>query len=302
MSADGSDALPMEPSPAGHSLDLGHEAEIDRRLAALRHRLGKRCLSDLAFSNMYLFRAAHAYRYLPGKFPCVAGTTYDGVRHLLPLFDLAAAPRHVLLALLEGYDCFFPVAHEIAERLDPDLFTLAASADDADYLYPADNFRAYGGELLRKKRNLMQQLLATARVEAYPLAGERMKDALTVLERWMRDKGKMAGEADELACRDALRLSDRFGFDSTIYYAGGEPIGFLIAQRLSDSVAVMRFAKGVDARKGIYQYMFHYYCIAAKDVEWINFEQDLGFSNFRQTKKSYQPCAMLDKFRVVIRR
>lgn len=290
------------PKQAGYPLALEHQIEIDERLACLREGLGERTLSDFAFSNLYLFRHAHAYHYLPGPYPCVAGATYDGSRHLLPLFDLARAPHAVLGTLLDGYDCFFPVAGETAARLDRDRFTLVASADDGDYLYAAKNFRSYSGELLRKKRNLMRQLLDTTRVQAHELTDERWDDALRVLACWMRDKGKAAGEADQRACEEALLYSDRFGFDGTVYYADGEPIGFLIAQRLSASVAVMRFAKGIDARKGIYQYMFHHYCSGANGVEWVNFEQDLGLPNFRQTKRSYQPCALLDKFRVSIKR
>lgn len=285
----------------GYPLDLEHEAEIEACLRIQREKLGRNCLSDLAFSNLYLFRSAHAYRYLPGPYPCIGGVSYDGARHLLPLFDLTSAPHHHICALLENYDCFFPVAGELAALLSPEKFTLSGSPDDADYLYPSENFRSYRGERLRKKRQLMQQLTETAQVHAHALTKDRITDAFAVLSGWMRDKNKAAGEADELSCRDALLLSDRFGFDSSIYYVNGQPAGFLIAQRLSPSVAVMRFAKGIDSHKGIYQYMFHHFCTQRADVEWINFEQDLGLSNFRQTKRSYQPCALLEKVRVKVR-
>lgn len=282
----------------GVPLALAHEAEIEARLAGLRAGLGRACLSDFAFSNLYLFRAAHSYRYLPGPMPCVAGISYDGARHLLPLFDLAAVPVASLRGLLEGYDCFFPVNREAAARLPADRFSLSASMDDADYLYPADNFRHYRGDVLRKKRQLMQQLLDSAHVEVHPLSPQRMEDALQVHARWLRDKGKADGDADDAACREALRMSAHFGFDSIVFYADGEPAGFLIAQRITPQLAVMRFAKGIDAWKGIYQYMFHWYCMRAPDLQWINFEQDMGLANFRQTKRSYLPCAMVEKVRV----
>jgi hypothetical protein len=293
-----SGASPMMLAEAGRPLEIALAGEIDAALAGLREDLGKECLSDYAFSNLFLFRDAHTYRYLPGPHPCVAGVTYDGIRHLLPLFDLRSVALPVLSRLLVGRDCFYPVAAHVAAALDAQGFTLTASPDDADYLYPADNFRHYRGERLRKKRNLMQQLQDSCEVQALPLIPARLGDALAVLARWMEDKEKGAGEADEAACRNALQLSAQFGFDGTIYYADGEPIGFLVAQALSRTVAVMRFAKGVDARKGIYQYMFHHYCVSHPELAWVNFEQDLGLANFRQTKRSYQPCALLDKFRV----
>jgi len=60
-------------------------------------------------------------------------------------------------------------------------------------------------------------------------------------------------------------------------------------------VGRMRFAKGLDAFKGLYQHMFQHYCQAMPQVAWLNFEQDLGLANFRRTKLSYKPAALLSK-------
>jgi uncharacterized protein len=293
--------ISLADADSGVPLSLEHRDEIDSGLAPLRERLGSTCLSEFAFANLYLFRRAHAYRFLPGHWPCVAGVTYDGARHLLPLFDLRDAPAGVLRRLLHGYDCFYPVPVSIAQTLDPELFEVSQCEDDADYLYAADNFRHYRGEILRKKRQLMRQLLRQNRVAAVPLSADRIGDAQTLLCGWMRDKDKAQGEADESACHEALQLAGHFGFDARIYYADGQPAGFIIAERLSTETAVMRFAKGSDRYKGIYQYMFHHHCMEEQSLVWINFEQDLGLPNFRQTKRSYQPGNMLQKCRIALR-
>lgn len=284
--------------PEGEPLAPGHAAAIEAALAPRRAQLGRACLSDYAFSNLYLFRAAHAYRYLPGPWPCVAGLTYDGTRHLLPLFDLAAAPDEVLRGLLAQADCFFPVDAATARALQARPVEIEACEADADYLYPADNFRHYRGELLRKKRQLMQQLLRRHEVTSEPLAATGRAAAQALLRTWMQDKGKAQGEADEAPCLEALELLDRFGLEGRLYFADGAPAGFLIAQRLNDEVAVMRFSKGSDAYKGIYQYMFHDHAMRHPELAWLNFEQDLGLPNFRQTKRSYAPAALLTKYRV----
>ena len=65
---------------------------------------------------------------------------------------------------------------------------------------------------------------------------------------------------------------------------------------------VVRFAKGLNAFKGIYQYMFHHFCTRfARPVEWLNFEQDMGLPNFWRSKLSYRPAFLLSKFRVHLR-
>ena len=149
----------------------------------------------------------------------------------------------------------------------------------------------------------MQQLLSVYQLEARPLTQARIADAKRVLACWMSDKRKLPGQADDLECEEALSLSEDFGLHSFVYYANEMPAGFLIGQTLAPSVSAMRFAKGIDSYKGIYQYMFHDYCLNRRPAsEWFNFEQDLGFANFRQTKRSYQPSSMLSKYRVRVKR
>lgn len=289
MSGEG---LPLTPVQCG---------EIESRLQALRAACGEQVLSDYAFSNLYLFRHAHDYRYIPGALPRITGVTYDGVSHVLPLFDPGQATGEQLAKALNGHDCLFPVAEPLLAHLDASRFRWSDLPADADYFYPAENFRGYRGELLRKKRNLMRQLLASSTIVARPLTEETVADALVVLNTWLHDKDKRAGDADDSACREALQSHRLYGMEGQVYYADGLPAGFLLAQQFTPSVAVMRFAKGSDTHKGIYQYMFHHYCVGKPGLQWLNFEQDLGMANFRQTKRSYQPSAMLRKFRVQLR-
>jgi len=275
--------------------------EIEWHLGALRVAQGAGTPSEYAFANLYLFRHAHAYRYVPGQYPRILGTTYDGARHVLPLFDPRHASDEILREVLAGQDCLYPVTTAVLAEMGPSRFAWEDRQDDDDYVYSADNFRHYRGELLGKKKNLMRQLLSAHAMEVRPLSDATLADAGAVQGAWMAAKDKRPGEADDGACREALARHRQFGLDGLVYYADGVAVGFLIAQRLGPGLAVMRFAKGCDTHKGIYQYMFHHYCVGEADLEWLNFEQDLGLSNFRQSKRSYQPTTMLRKLRVRLR-
>lgn len=283
-------------------LAFEHFTAVEPRLAALRAEYGIGCPSEYSFSNLYLFRGVHAYRYWMAPLPHITGTTYDGVRHVLPLFDLDGADPGALAVILGEGGCFFPLPQNVIDRLDPTRFQWTALEADADYLYSAENFRTYRGDSLRKKALQMRQLLAAHRIEARPLAAQNAEDARRVVRQWMADKGKSPGEADENACDEAISLARRFDLDAHVFYADVTPIGLLMAQNFGARVAVMRFAKGLNSHRGIYQYMFHWYSThAGSQVDWINFEQDLGLANFRQTKRSYQPTKMLAKYRVTLR-
>ncbi len=115
-----------------------------------------------------------------------------------------------------------------------------------------------------------------------------------------RAKGRQPGEADDAACNEALTLSGVLGLHGFLHLIEGKPVGFVMAQRIRQGVVVMRFAKGLDVYKGIYQHMFHHYGKAVPDVQWLNFEQDMGLANFRRTKMSYRPVALLTKHRVTL--
>ena len=285
----------------GVTLGLNHHAEIDAALSALSSGHGERALSDPAFSNLYLFRHVHDYRFVPGSFACITGRTYDGARHVLPLFELQRAPVQAIRELLRGHDFFYPLAQSQIDALDPAVFEWTSSRDDADYLYPATHFRHYRGTALNKKRNLVKQLLSAHAVTAEPYATDRIGDALPLLAGWMKAKGKAAGEADEVACTEALQLAPRLGLQGFLHRVDGEPAGFVLAQRIQPGVWVIRFAKGLNRFKGIYQHMFQHFCEVMPEVQWLNFEQDMGLANFRRTKLSYQPSALIPKFRVRLR-
>lgn len=294
----------MSVSTVGEPLALAHQAEVEAALAALAGSApgpAEHAISDPTFANLYLFRRAHDYRFRRGEWPCIAGQTYDGTRHLLPLFDVERADPAGLHALLRGGECLYPLTQPQAAALDPDRFDCTASRDDADYLYPAAQFRHYRGTRLNKKRNLMKQLLAAHDVSAAPFTAADVDTARQVLAGWMKAKAKAAGEADEAPCTEALQLAPRLGLHGIIFRVDDVPAGFVLAEPIRPGVRVMRFAKGLDRFKGIYQFMFQHFCASLPDVHWLNFEQDMGLPNFRRSKLSYQPSALLPKFRAQLR-
>ena len=286
----------------GEPITLALQPRIEAALDALRHGTGAQCLSDHAFSNLYLFREAHGYRFAPGDWPGVAGRTYDGTPHFMPLFDVATAPAAVLGALIETHGCLYPLADAQAGALGSANFRLSSSEDDSDYLYDAATLRDYAGRALAKKRNLVRQFLAQHAPQAVPFDASQAEAAREVLRGWMAHKGKGGGEADEHACLEAIDHASRFGFEGFVHFVGTLPVAFLLVQELQPGVFAVRFAKGLDSHVGIYPYMLQHFCrVFARPVHWLNFEQDMGLAGFRRSKRSYQPSALLPKWRVDLR-
>jgi hypothetical protein len=222
------------------------------------------------------------------------------------MLDLRHLEIDRLIDALERYRCLYPIPDpwriELQQRfkhVDCPALSWQTNPDDADYLYWREQFVDYRGPKLRKRRAQMMQLLAVQTPSASPIVSADRNTVLKTIDRWMQQKGKQSGEADESALIEALEHLDRYELSGTLFRLKDHPIGFVMTQRLSPAVEVVRFAKGDDDFAGIYPYMFHILARRLpRQVRWLNFEQDMGLPNFRQAKRSYSPCSLLRKWRL----
>lgn len=267
-------------------------------LARTGAALGAFCPSEYSFTNLMLFNGLHQYEWHAGPWPAISGVTYDGVRHIMPLFDLNEVSPESLAMLLCGRDVLYPLAESQVALLPPGQFEVRAERADADYLYSARTFLHYPGRVLQNKRRQVRHLLAEHLVTNVAYCRAEEAAARTVLTGWTNDKGKVAGDADEPACRAALADAERLGLSGQLHYVDGEPGGFVLAEQLYSGVWAVRFAKGRTRFPGLYPYMFQHLCRSlGSDARFLNFEQDLGHPGFRQSKLSYGPARLIDKHR-----
>jgi len=275
-------------------LNLGLIDELDPVLKQLGDGL-----SEYNFSNLYLFRQTHDYRLIDGDYRFIEGITYDGERHLMPLFELSDAPVSFLRVALQDYDCFYPISQQSLARLDESVFSHNSNPDDSDYLYPGDNFIHYRGATLRKKRNLMHQYHRAGDMQVLPMQEDNVADAIGVLDAWQVGKGKPRNNTDYDACLEALQNNSRLGMEAYVHYCNGQCTGFVMGKNLGAGICSIQFAKGLRTYNGVYPAMFHDFATRKQSCyQYYNFEQDLGIVNFRKNKLSYQPEMLLKKYRV----
>lgn len=280
--------------PVGTSLRLDMTESLAHRLTVLGDGISEYC-----YSNLYLFRNVHEYSLLESDYPCIAGTTYDGKRHLLPLFDVTKVLHNELLNILGDYDFFFPVSEVTMGRLDASRFVVSHSRDDADYLYTSVDFIHYHGDKLRKKKNLMNQYLKGGITEVFPFSSKHFEAAKQVLDCWQEEKNKAVVDTDYHPTLEALEQYQALGLIGFMHYRDRKPTGFLLGKAVWPGICAIHFAKGAKGFNGIYQYMFHLFATKMEGrFHHFNFEQDLGILNFRKTKMSYCPNQLLRKYRL----
>lgn len=278
---------------AGEPLTLAHRHRIEPLLAALQAPL-----SEYSFANLFLFRAAHQYRYSETPVPCVIGVTYDGQRHAMPLVPLDAG---VVRALLEMATCIYPLPEAIACLALSDGLELHWNEADSDYLYAAARLARLDGAQLKNKRAQARTFKEQARPTIAPLTAANLHLARSVLELWAGQVPRARQSTDYEACSEALDNFEALSLAGLLVSdANDAPCAFLLARQLSNESLAVHFAKGNREYAGVYAYLFSEFAAHA-GVEWLNFEQDLGAPGLRQAKRALDPAARLHKYRLARR-
>ncbi len=279
-------------------LELKHKELLHARLREIESRI-----SEYSFPNLYLFRSAHDYEVLFNRELLVRGKTYDGRTYLMPTADVGKMDMEYVKGLLADVDFLFPVPEERLGLFDPGEFDFSYTEGEMDYVYLVEKMSTFSGRKLHSKKNLLNYFISHYSHEAFPLTKERMKDALFVLDRWQETQSAKAGTADYVPCHEALTLYDELVLCGGIYYAQGEPAGFIIGEEVTDETFVLHFAKARMDFKGIYQFIFSNFAgVLPEKYKYLNFEPDLDIEALRYAKESYKPEMKLRKYRVALKK
>lgn len=273
----------------GRALALADRAAIDRALGG-----GSFPPAEHAFANLWLFRDRHDYSVHDDPIPHLRGTTYDGVRHALPLAPIDAAAAR---ALLRDVDCLYPIGNDGRALAATLGLAIEHYPADSDYWYDAAALATLAGARTRRQQ-------AAAFAEACSPVALRWSPALvdearTILDGWAKDVARTAPDTDARECHEALVLAASLGLDGVLVRTGqGEPVSFLLASASADGAAhTVHFAKGRRATSGAYPWMFAHYA-RSSGATWLNFEQDLGKPGFAQAKRAYAPIRHQPKYRL----
>jgi hypothetical protein len=252
-------------------------------------------LSELSFAGIYCFRASHAYRI--GR---LADGTYllIGADKGIPFFicPLGLPRADALPELFERFSSMKLVTEAQAEQLRLAGYEVTEDRDNFDYVYRREDLAALRGRALQRKRNLVHAFEKMHSYEAYPYSGERLGDAIAILEAW-RDNAK--DQADYAPSREALEHASDFGLHGRVYYVEGKPAGYTLGETArAGTMFVVHYEKTIPNLKGLYQLInMDFVRSLPAPVTLINREQDLGDPGLRQAKITYRPCDFVKKYR-----
>ena len=200
---------------------------------------------------------------------------------------LCAVPEEALPAILE----FSPKAR------------ITYQEAHSDYLYRAEDLLALQGKKYATQRNHISRFQREYPAWSFQVIGVENRAAVKdFYQKFLALYPPEGAEAE--AERDAifalLESPDLWGMEGGMLMVEEQPVGFSIGERQGDTLFV-HIEKADRAYKGVYQMLTNQYARAfAKDLQFINREDDMGDEGLRKAKLAYHPCALLKKHLIEI--
>lgn len=235
--------------------------------------------------------------YLKGAYAAPVGNA--DYRELIPLLEQDAWERGIpfRLEMLTEADC------QKLEEAFPEKYEITLLPDFAEYLHRQDVISVMAGKKFSSKRNHIKQFFRKhpdAHVE--PLTRALLPDACQVARNWLDGQPEARKNYLEYEYRAILKSCENWenwGLKGLVVYADGQPVGMTIASKLSDGVYDVHFEKAMAEYPHVWSVLVQELGKYLEDAIWINREEDLGDEGLRQSKLSYRPDLLLQKYRAV---
>ena len=185
----------------------------------------------------------------------------------------------------------------------PDRFRFAPERDNWDYLYLAEKLASYAGKALHGKKNHCNRFEAENEWEFRPLSYELIPGCLDMLDVWSEENSarldkSVAFEHDAIV--RAFAAYEWLGLEGGVLFAGGKIVGFSLGEMCSADTFDVHFEKAQIDLNGAYpmvcRELTRMLMARHPQLRYMNREDDMGLESLRQSKQSYKPIGMVEKY------
>lgn len=176
-----------------------------------------------------------------------------------------------------------------------------------DYIYSAEKLATLAGKKLHGKRNHINRFETENQWTFAPLTPADFPECMALLKEWLLENPEDldAGASDEyMAISRAFKYYEPLGMEGGILRIEGRPVAFTLGEPVCEHTFVVHFEKARAEINGAYPMVNREFVRLIRQkhpkVQWINREDDMGLESLRQSKESYHPDHMVEKYTVVI--
>jgi len=198
----------------------------------------------------------------------------------------------------------------LAEALGEDGYELERCRDDDDYIYLKEDLINLSGRRYHQKKNHLNFFLRNYEY-VYEEATPDMKDEIweyiqskneykmgETPEEW-----KEILEMENVAIKELLNFIGK-GILCGVIRIGGEIVAVTMGEfaRPDKEMVLVHVEKADDRIRGLYQAINNEFCKRLpEETIYVNREEDMGLETLRQTKLSYRPHFMNEKFSAIVK-
>ncbi|MDR3309622.1 MAG: phosphatidylglycerol lysyltransferase domain-containing protein [Tannerella sp.] len=282
---------------------------------------------DFAFANMcswsffYDSEFAVADNFLFIRF-YIEEKGHRHLAYMIPLSDgngdgNAASDLHHAIEMLEqdaetmGFTpLILGLSYEKKEELNalfPAKFTFMADRDYFDYLYLRADLATLRGKKFQPKRNHINKFRKLYPYEYHPVTPALVPQCLEVERIWwkanMDDKDVEDLSHEQLSMTFALNHFEELGLTGGAITVYGKLVAFTYGSPVNDTVFGVHVEKADVFYEGIFSVInMEFASRVPEQYIYINREEDLGLPGLRQSKLSYNPTIILEKYAALRRR
>lgn len=186
--------------------------------------------------------------------------------------------------------------------IESSTFQPKPDPNNADYVYLISDLANLKGRSYAKKRNHVKQCLQNYHCEYEPITSVNISECKAMQDSWCQSrnctiKPGLCGEYE--AIKETFNHYEEFDLIGGAIRLHGEIKAFAIGEQLNQTTAVCHFEKAMPGFQGLAQLINQWFAKhSLQQFKFINREQDLGIPGLRQSKESYHPHHMVEKFTI----
>ncbi|MBR6622415.1 MAG: DUF2156 domain-containing protein [Ruminococcus sp.] len=190
----------------------------------------------------------------------------------------------------------------VLNELFPEQFTAEYDRDSSDYIYLSSDLIELKGKKYHSKRNHLAKL----RDYTYsPVTEKDFDDCIffcTQSYNNKHDDPDHSSIAEQYAINTYFSHYEELGLRGGIIRIDGKIAAVTLGEKINSNTFCVHIEKADTSFSGIYAGINKLFAEnEAKELKYINREEDLGIEGLRKSKLSYHPAFLLDKYTVTFK-
>jgi hypothetical protein len=162
------------------------------------------------------------------------------------------------------------------------------SDDSSEYVYRTEDFINLAGGVNLKKRQRLAKCLKNTDLSFRPITNAEIGKCLEIEEEWCRGRDceycRSFLGCEKEALEIMIDIFDESRYQGLFLCDRGVPVGYSIAQKMSEDLAFMIFGKAI-IQDGFVYVLFSTAKICFADINYVNLDEDMGNTGLRLVKQ-----------------